>query len=194
MKMRYDKKKKDIIVERELSVLDRLALQFTRIIKKYVDYVIVSGYVSILLGRARATEDIDIFIESISEEKFLRLYKELEKKRFWCLNTDKPKKAFSYLQDGLAIRFSRKGTAVPNFEVKFPKDKIDKETFQDYITVTLPSGSLKVSSLERQAAFKRYYLKSDKDIEDAIHIEEIFKDKIDFNKIKELKKRIEREK
>lgn len=189
--MQYNKEKKEIKVDRELSKLDKFALKFTRILEKHVDYVIISGYVSILLGRSRATEDIDIFIKKISEEKFSPLYKELEEGGFWCINAENVKEVFSYLRDGYSIRFSRKGNPMPNFEVKFPKNEIDEETFQDFVTVVLPQGKLKISSLERQVAFKRYFLRSDKDLEDAQHLEEVFREHLDYGKINKLKERIE---
>ena len=90
----------------------------------------------------------------------------------------------------MAARFSRKEKPVPNFEVKFPKDSLDKETFNDFVTISLLKQKLKISSLERHIAFKRYYLASDKDEDDALHIEELFKDKIDYNKINKLKELI----
>ncbi len=192
--MEYNKEKREILVEREKNKLDKFALDFIKIIEKYAKYVIISGYISILLGRSRATEDIDIFLEKISEEKFFELYEELKKAGFWCLNAEDEKEIFSYLKDGLAVRFSRKGKSIPNFEVKFPKSKIDEEAFEDAITVSLTEGKLRISSLERQIAFKKYYLGADKDIEDALHIEEIFKEKLDYEKINKLKEIIEREK
>ena len=54
----------------------------------------------------------------------------------------------------------------------------------DLITVKLKEGILKISSLERHIAFKRYYLGTDKDMEDAKHVEEIFKGKINNEKVK----------
>src|SRR3989344_3131371 len=185
--MEYIPFKRQITLNRELNKLDELTLIFTQILKKYVDYVIISGYVSIILGRARATEDIDVFIKKISKEKFSELYNELREKGFECLNAESPKEIFSYLEDYLAIRFSRKTKPVPNFEVKFPKRESDEETFDDFIIVKLIEGKIKISSLERQIAFKRYYLESDKDIEDAIHIEELFKNQLDYSKINKLK-------
>ena len=49
-----------IELDRELSDLDKFTLNFVRILSKYAKYVVVSGYVSILFGRARSSEDIDI--------------------------------------------------------------------------------------------------------------------------------------
>jgi len=189
--MEYDVGKREIVLGRSLSELDFFVLDFLKILKKYADYVIISGYISILLGRSRATEDIDLFLEKISFDRFLLLYTELLKNEFWCLNADKPLEVYSYLSEGLAVRFARKNMSIPNFEIKFPKREIDKGTFEDFIVVRLKKGDVKISSLERQIAFKRYYLKSDKDIEDALHIEKVFQEKIDWEKINKLRSIIE---
>ena len=189
--MEYDRTKREIKLSRRLSNLDKLVLEFVNILKKHVRYVIISGYISILLGRARATEDVDLFIEKINKEKFAVLYVDLDKAGFWCLNAEKADEVFSYLEDGLAVRFARKGKSIPNFEIKFPKNKVDEGTFDDLIKVELGDKEIIISSLERQIAFKRYFLKSDKDIEDALHIEEIFKQDLDNEKINKLKKLIE---
>src|SRR3989344_240763 len=186
--MEYDADKKEIKLDRKLSSLDELVVRFTKIIQKYADYVIISGYISILLVRSRATEDVDLFIKKIPFEKFLKLYGDLKQNGFWCLNAEKPEEVFSFLKDGLAVRFALLNKSIPNFEVKFPKRAIDEGTFHDFILVNLlDNNKLKISSLERQIAFKRYYLKSEKDIEDALHVEELFKNKMDYNKINKLK-------
>lgn len=192
--MKYNKQKKEIIINKELNNLDKFVLNFIKILEKYTDYVIISGYVSILLGRSRITEDIDVFIEKVQEKQFLKLYNELEKNGFWCLNSEDGKEIFDYLKDNLAVRFSYKGKNIPNFKIKFPKDELDRGTFNDFITVILNKKRLKISSLERHIAFKKYFLGSDKDVEDAIHIEELFKDKIDYNKINKLEELIKRRK
>jgi hypothetical protein len=189
--MEYNAVKKEIKLGRKLSKLDKFAVDFTKILQKHVDYVVISGYVSIILGRSRATEDIDIFIKNISQETFSKLYDELLSKGFECINTEEKNEAFSYLKDNLAIRFSEKNKPIPNFEVKFAK-KEQEDVFDDFIIIKLKEGTLNISSLERQIAFKKYYLQSEKDIEDALHIEELFKEKLDYNKINKLKLVIEK--
>lgn len=189
--MEYNADKKEIKLDRKLSKLDELVVKFVSIVEKHTNYVIMSGYVSILLGRSRATEDVDLFVREMSFEKFSELYTDLKQNSFWCLNAEAPENIFSFLKDGLAVRFSIKNRPIPNFEMKFPKRELDKETFNDFITVKLLDDTIKISSLERQIAFKRYYLKSDKDIEDALHIEEVFKDKLDYSKINKFKEAIE---
>jgi len=189
--MEYYPDKKELKLNRELSNLDKLVLRFIKIVEKYAEYVIISGYVSILLGRSRATEDVDLFIRPISFDKFSQLYEELKKRGFWCLNAEKPMEVFSYIRDGLAVRFAEVGKSIPNFEVKFNKE--NDNPFEDSINVILLSGEiLRISSLERQIAFKRYYLCSDKDMEDALHVEEIFKEKLDYNRINKMKETIMR--
>ena len=189
--MQYNPGKKEIILGRKLSNLDKFVLDFIRVLEKHADYVVISGYVSILLGRTRATEDVDVFIEKIPSEKFSKLHDELKNAGFWCLNAENEAEIFRYLEEDLAVRFAKKGKVAPNFEVKFPKIDLDKETFRDFVTVHLKEGKIKISSLERQIAFKRYLLRSEKDMEDALHIEELFKDQLDYEKINNLKKAIE---
>jgi predicted nucleotidyltransferase len=180
-----------IRLDKVLNELDIFVMDFLKILEKHVKYVIISGYVSLIFGRARSTEDVDVFIEEMSKDQFTGLFEELDKK-YWCLNTSNVDEIYDdYLADGSAIRFALKGDHIPNFEVKFAKKFLQKESFKDILTVQTEKGNIKISSLERQIAFKRYYLKSDKDFEDAAHIEELFKEHIDFNKISVYKKMIE---
>ena len=190
--MEYNEKTREIKTDKELNNLDKFALEFLNIIKKYVDYVIISGYVSILLGRTRISEDIDIYIKKISLGEFKEMYKELLQNNFWCINAEKPEDIYEYLKDNLAVRFSKIDSPIPNFEVKFPKDKLDEQVFEDPIKVILTKGEIIISSLERHIAFKRYFLSSNKDIEDAEHIESLFKEFINYNKVSELKRLIKK--
>ncbi|MEK6983158.1 MAG: nucleotidyltransferase [Nanoarchaeota archaeon] len=176
-----------IKLDKEANDLDEFVFDFINILKKHTDYVIVSGYVAILLGRSRTTEDIDIFIHEFSKDAFNKFYNELLKNDYWCLNSEDVNEIFDYLSEGLPVRFALINTTIPNFEIKVAKKILDKESFKDRLTVITKLGKIYISSLERQIAFKRYYLKSDKDIEDAKHIEELFKDDIDIRKIDKYK-------
>ncbi len=185
---------KTIKLDKVVNEIDRFVLKFVKILKKHVDYVIVSGYVAILFGRARATEDIDVFIEELTKEKLIAFYEDLKNKGYWCLNTEDINEMHSYLADGLAIRFALNGETIPNFEIKLAKRRLDREALDDTLTVITELGKIKVSSIEKQIAFKRYYLKSDKDLEDASHLEKLFKGHINTDKIGQYKEMIEREK
>lgn len=179
-------------LDKILNELDLLVLEFARILEKYTDYVLISGYVAILLGRSRATEDVDIFIRPLQKESFLHFYHNLRAHGYWCLNGEDEDELFAYLQEGLALRFARDQQTIPNFEVKFAKKHLDELSFLDRITVQTPKGDLFISSLERQVAFKRYYLKSEKDLEDAAYLEKVFKDHLNVNLITHYKQEIER--
>lgn len=192
--MEYNAERREIITDREIGELDRFATEFLQILEKYVDYVVISGYVSILLGRTRATEDIDVFIKPIDKKILSNLYKELKERGFWCLNAEDENEIFSYLKDGYAVRFAKTKHGTPNFEVKFPKDKLDEETFDTFITVIHPEFKIKISSLERQIAFKKYYLSSYKDIDDALHLEKLFNGKIDYGKVNKFRELIKNRK
>ena len=183
--------KRTIKMDKELNELDKFVVRFIKILEKHAEYVIISGYVSILLGRARGTEDVDIFIKELSKNELIKLYKDLIKNGYWCLNSDDENEIYDYLNNKLAVRFALKNEIIPNFEIKFAKKMLSLESFKDTINVITPEGRLKISSLERQIAFKKYYLKSDKDLEDARHIEELFKDEIDYKKVNIYKKLIE---
>jgi hypothetical protein len=160
-------------INREPSDLDRLALEFTTILEKRTPYVIVSGYVSILLGRARASEDIDIIIPKIPSPTLKKLVHDLKGKGFYCINEEKDSDIFDCLTEGLAVRFAKQNTMIPNIELKSAKNRIHELALQKTITVILPQGTLHISNLELQIAFKEKVLRSPKDREDARHIQKV---------------------
>lgn len=197
--MEFKFKGNKIKFERELSNLDKLVIKFTKILEKQkIDYVIISGYIAILFGRSRNTEDVDLFIEEMDFEKFNGFWNELNKKGFECINTSNPKEAFfGYLKNNTPLRFAVKGTFIPNFELKFPKTKYNFYSLKRKIEVILNNEKINTSELEMQVAFK-LKLGSEKDFEDARHLYKFFKEHLDVNllkkQIKELKVEKEAEK
>jgi len=162
--------KSTIEINRELSELDMFTINFTNILKKYTPYVIVSGYVAILLGRARASEDIDIIIPKIDFPTFESLLKELRENNFYCLNGDEDEYLFEYLLERTPIRFAKQDTIIPNIELKCSKNRFDELALKKTMIVKLPGeAELTISHLELQIAFKEVVLKSPKDLEDAIY-------------------------
>ena len=179
-----------IEIEEELNNLDKFAIDFTSVLNKLnIKYVLVSGYVSILFGRSRSSEDIDIFIEKINYELFQNLWKEIYK-HFECIITEDMKEAYGeYLTKNYALRFSIIGRFIPNIEVKFPKNDLDKWTLENRRTVILNKNAIFVSPIELQIPFK-LFLGSEKDIEDAKHLYNLFKGKIDVPLLKEFNKKL----
>lgn len=181
--------KSTIKIDKLPTILDKFVVKFCRIIGKYSEYVVVSGYVSILFGRARATEDIDILIEKMPKEKFYLFYSNLIKNGYWCINARTGENAFQMIEDNIGIRFAKRRNLIPNAEVKFAKNKLERDVLKDNLTALLPIGKIKISKIEQQIAYKEIILGSQKDKEDARHLEIIFKDKIDKRLLYNYRKR-----
>lgn len=180
----------EIIFEKNLNELDNFTISFCDILNKLnIKYVVVSGYVSILFGRSRSSEDIDLIIEKISLEKFKDLWGELNSK-FECIISSEYEVAYrDYLEEGISIRFAEKGKFIPNMEVKFPKTNLDKWTLENRIKVLVNEKLLFVSRIEVQIPFK-FFLGSEKDIEDAKYLYEIFKDKLDVSLLRDFNRKL----
>ena len=103
------------------------------------------------------------------------LYKDFE-----CIIEDDVKDAFfEYLNQGLPLRFSKKDTYIPNMEIKMPKDQLDIWSLKNRKEVVINNKFiLFISPIELQIPYK-LFLSSDKDIEDAKHLYNRFKNKLD---------------
>ena len=181
--MDFTYKKKYIeINDKKLTNLDKFALEFLGILNKHANYVLVSGYISILFGRNRTSEDVDVLVEKLDLEKFKHLWDEFLSKKFECINTNKAEAAYhNYLSENVAIRFSKKSTFIPNVEFKFPKVDLDYWTLRERKKILLNERyELMTSPLELQIPFK-LFLGSEKDIEDAKHLYKLFKDYLDID-------------
>jgi hypothetical protein len=187
--MEYLKNKKGIILNRELNELDNFVLDFCSLLD---NYVIVSGYVSILFGRSRATEDVDLLIPKTDEKEFGKIWKKIHEDGFECVNTRKASEAFRML-DEHAIRFFRDNKPIPNIEFKIIKTDLDRYSFENKIKVFINGKTLFVSPLELQIAYKLFLaadgtdeeLIADKDIEDARHLYKLFVEKINKDEFRE---------
>jgi len=170
-------------LSRELKDMDRLVLKFARILNDMsLHYAFISGYVSILFGRSRLSEDIDIIVEKMEFAEFKKLWDAL-RGDFWCIITDSVEDAYyDYLLSNTAIRFALRDSVIPNIEMKFPKTELERWVLENTIDVTVGHEKLKISDIELQIAFK-LYLGSEKDIEDAKHLYEFFKEGIDKDKL-----------
>jgi hypothetical protein len=176
--------------DKELNSLDRFVLDYVSVLdKEKIKYVIVSGYVAILFGRSRSSEDVDMFIEKISSEKFFKLWEDLSCK-FECLNTRDPVDAYDeYLLNDTALRFSYPGKFIPNMETKFPKKSLDFWTLEHSQKVLLNKKMIHISSIEVQIPFK-LFLGSEKDLEDAAHLYEVFKQRLDIGLTEDFARRL----
>ena len=182
---------KNIIeLDKKINELDKFVFRFVKILEKCTDYVIVSGYVAIMLGRERTTDDIDIIIPKISKENLKGLYGNLIEKGYWCLNTSELGEIYSLLASKHSVRFALEPSVSPNVEIKFSKDFYDDLSLKDPLKVRLNGEELRISYLELQIAFKEEVLKSNKDFEDSRHIRLVAKGNLNENLINEYKKKL----
>jgi len=178
---------------KDRTVLDKFAEDFARIIEKHAKYIIVSGFVAIAHGRSRGTEDIDMIIERIDIEAFIKMHHDLEAAGFECIQSKDPGVIYNYyLKDNLSVRYIRKGSLIPEMELKFVKDLLDDYQIKTRTKLPLTGLDLYFSSIEMNIAFKEELLKSEKDIEDARHLRIIYANEIDENEIKKIKHEIKR--
>ncbi|MEI7961296.1 MAG: hypothetical protein WCI04_03085 [archaeon] len=104
---------------------------------------------------------------------------------FECINAFSAKEAyFDYLKEKLSIRFAEKGSFIPNFELKFAKTKYNKYSLKNKCVVVVNDlEKFNASEIELQIAFK-LKLGSNKDFEDARHLYNIFKERLNINLLK----------
>lgn len=175
------------------NALEKFLESFVKVVEKHARYIVVSGFVAIAHGRSRATEDIDMIIERISEDSFSDLHKDLLKNGFSCMQSDDAGELYdSYLKPNLSIRYTKGKGIIPNMELKLAKDELD--LLQLETRKKIPSTGLDVffSSIEMNIAFKEELLKSPKDMDDARHLRRFYKERIDEKEIERIKEKIRR--
>jgi hypothetical protein len=174
-----------ITLKKQLNTLDRFVLAFTTILqKKKIRYVLISGYVIILFGRNRTSEDVDLFIEPLDFNRFTDLWDTLTD-TFECINTTNAYDAYhDYLLKKTSLRFSTKGTFIPNIECKFPKVDLDTWTLAERKKLILNKHQLFISPLELQISYK-LFLGGEKDIEDAKYLYDLTNEHLDEELLRE---------
>ena len=170
---------RQITLNKELSKLDELALRFSDCLNALeIENVFLSGYVAILFGRNRASEDVDCICKPISYERFVKFW-ELISEDLECIITSNIEDAYNeYLKSGTALRFANKGKFIPNVEMKFATTAMHKKALSDSLEVILNGRKLHIAPFEQQIAFK-LYMGSEKDIEDARFLFKLFEENLD---------------
>src|SRR3989344_9363706 len=96
------------------TILDKFAEVFCAVVEKHVKYFICSGFVSIAHGRSRATEDIDMIIDKISEGNFIQLHNDLVNAGFECMQSSDAEIIYNdYLIEGSSVRYTLKDEFLP---------------------------------------------------------------------------------
>ena len=177
---------------KELNALDRAVIGFVKLLS--CDYVIVSGYIALLFGRPRTTESIDILANIKDNKEFNHIWKVAYANGYYCINGNHPKDAYEIILEGSSVRFAKKGTIFPNFELKLPRNKIGYTALDDRLELGFGKNNISISPIELQIAYK-LYLGSDKDYEDARYLYKLLYRYINSKKLKAFIKslRVEKE-
>ena len=160
-------------VDREPNQLDELAIGFSQILDQLgIEHVYVAGYVSILAGRARSTEDVDVLIEPLDETTAAEVATTLTTEGYWgpAMPLDS---LHEMLANGDPIWVAPADQVTPHLEVKHARDEFDRASLSDAITAEIGDSSVPIGPLELQIAYK-LSLGSQKDIEDAVHLDTLF--------------------
>jgi hypothetical protein len=173
-----------LVVDRATNDLDELAIRFSSILSDLdIDHVFISGYVTILAGRSRATEDIDVLLEPIDDETIAQLASRSKDDGLWGPAMPLDSMA-EMLTGGDNIWVARDDEMVPHLEVKFVDDEYDRASLRNRTTARLTDVGveLPIGPLELQIAYK-LYLSAQKDFEDAVHLYTLFEETLSSSKL-----------
>jgi len=171
-----------LVVDRAPNRLDELAIGFSRILSRLdIDHVFVAGYVAILSGRARSTEDIDVFIERCSASRVDSLVEELESEGYW--GPAMPlSETYGNLSNGTNIWVAPDGEMSPHLEVKFPNDEYDAASLENAISAHIGGETIPIGPLELQIAYK-LSLGTRTDLEDAAHLHAVLGESLSSDRL-----------
>ena len=178
-----------IHIDKEPNALDELILDLVEVLDAVgIDYAVVSGYVAVLFGRSRATEDIDVLVERFDEATAMEIAERLQDAGYWgsAMPLDE---MYDTLVDDLPIRVAEDGDIVPNLELKFPTDEYDRLSLEDTTTVWLADHSIRIGSLELQIAYK-LGMGTKKDFEDAVHLYQVTEPTLNIDRLVEYVERL----
>jgi hypothetical protein len=173
-------KENELILSKEPSIIDNLVFDFSDILtKNNIRHVLFSDYISILFGKDGMNEEIDILIQNISFEKFLKLWLAIEN-TYECKNTNDPIDAYNaFLKNHHVLRFAKKLNLVPDFKIKIVKDEIDRCTLKYRKKIILGERNLFISPLEMQISYNLFQ-GSEKNIDDARFLYKLSKEKLNM--------------
>lgn len=169
-------------IDKELSTLDEFVVDVCGIFDDLgIDYVVVSGYVAILTGRSRSTEDVDTVVERLTEEQAGRLTSRLEEAGYWGA-TVPLEDLHQELLDGMRVRIALEGRMTPNVELWFPKNEYDRRALDRPLEAHVSGHELNISPLEQRIAYK-LFLGTERDFEDALHLYLVFEEQLDIDSL-----------
>ncbi|NPA96434.1 MAG: hypothetical protein GXO32_02385 [Crenarchaeota archaeon] len=175
--------------KRFLAPEDAIAIRFAEALEALgIRYAYVAGYIAILFGRNRRSDDVDVLAD-VDEVTFVELCKEARRRGFELMQGDIESESSvkavyqNYLREGLGVRFVLSNTAIPSIEFKKPATRIHRIAIDRSVVVVINGRhQLRISPIELQIAYK-LKLGSDKDIGDAVYLATIFGRRMDINEL-----------
>lgn len=173
-----------LVIEREPNRLDELAIEFSDVLDRFdIKHAYVAGYVSILAGRARSTEDVDVLIERIDKETAEQLATTLDAEDYW--GPAMPLTSmYEMLDNGDNIWVAPNDQITPHLEVKFTRDEFDRASLENAMMARINEETIPIGPLELQIAYK-LYLGAQKDVEDAVHLYTLFEESLSVSRLEE---------
>lgn len=164
----------ELVVDREPNELDRLAISFTAILDELgIRHVYVAGFVAILTGRARSTQDVDVLLEPLDETQVDRLVENLEENGMW--GPAMPLADMYEMATEANIWIAPAEQVIPHVEAKFVRDETDRFALENRLTARIGESTIPIAPLELQIAYK-LNLGTQQDFEDAVHLYTLFEE------------------
>lgn len=158
-----------LFIDREPNELDTLAIEFSTLLDRLdIDHVFVAGYVAILAGRSRSTEDIDVILERCAEETISELASVLSREGFWGASMPLDS-LFDVLDSSSHAWVARDGDMNPRLDLLFPTDEYDRASLRGSIPAHIDDATVPIGPIELQIAYK-LSLEGRTDHEDAAHL------------------------
>jgi hypothetical protein len=158
------------------------------VVRRVIEDLRGNGYVAILTGRSRLTEDIDIVLEPLSEAELERPAERLDEEGYWGMAMPLDEMA-KMLGGGDRLRVAEDGEMSPNFEVWLASNDLEREALSTSTTAEVGDHEVSISSIELQIAYKVRLAKGarttdGKDFEDAPHLYLTFEDQFKLEQLK----------
>ena len=177
--------------KKSLVTEDIVAIEFASALDEVgVSYTVVAGYVAILFGRSRRSDDIDFIVEQIDMDSFLDLCRVLRERGFDVMQGDicdpgSLRRLYErYLAEAYAVRFMYRDVVIPNIEFRFAKTLLHKYSIENSLVVILNNRyRIRIAPLELQIAYK-LFMGSNKDVGDAVFLYTLFKPILQRNEIR----------
>ncbi len=188
----FDVDRGTIFLEKSsLSEDDRIAMLFAETLNELgVRYSVIAGYVAILFGRARRSDDIDFITYPLAEDEFLKFCLLLRDRGFKLMQGDigsesSIRKVYEgYLERGFSIRFTYGDLILPNIWFKTARSPLQYYSIDNSLTVIVNKKHLiKIAPLELQIAYK-LYLGSEKDLGDAVFLYTLFRQALNHHELR----------